>query len=97
MMLGVAAALDLELDSVDIKNAFITAELDQKIWVKLPSFCKVVDGKVVLDDNIALLTKGLYGTKQGSKCFFEKLKNFSYIDYKDYPHWDKLRSLIVKI
>ena len=76
MMLGVAAALDLELDSVDIKNAFITAELDQKIWVKLPSFCKVVDGKVVLDDNIALLTKGLYGTKQGSKCFFEKLKKF---------------------
>ena len=29
--------------------------------------------------------------------FVEKLKNFSYIDYKDYPHWDKLRSLIVKI
>ena len=27
----------------------------------------------------------------------EKLKNFSYIDYNDYPYWDKLRSLIVKI
>ena len=29
--------------------------------------------------------------------FVEKLKNFSYIDYKDYPRWDKIRSLIVKI
>jgi len=27
----------------------------------------------------------------------EKLNNFSYIDYKDYPHWDKLRSLIINI
>ena len=27
----------------------------------------------------------------------EKLKNFSYIEYNDYPHWDKLKSLIVKI
>ena len=29
--------------------------------------------------------------------FVEKLKNFSYIDYNDYPHWDKLRDIIVKI
>lgn len=27
----------------------------------------------------------------------EKLTNFSYIDYKDYPHWDKLRDKIVFI
>jgi hypothetical protein len=31
------------------------------------------------------------------KYLVEKLKNFSYIEYKDYPHWDKLKSLIVKI
>lgn len=27
----------------------------------------------------------------------EKLKEFSYIDYNDYPHWDDLKNLIVKI
>jgi hypothetical protein len=27
----------------------------------------------------------------------EKLKNYSYIDYNDYPHWDILKSKIIKI
>lgn len=27
----------------------------------------------------------------------EKFKNYSYIDYNDYPHWDVLRSKIIKI
>jgi len=34
---------------------------------------------------------------KNSEYFVEKLKNFSYIDYNDYPHWDKLRDIIVKI
>lgn len=29
--------------------------------------------------------------------FVEELKNFSYIDYTDYPHWSKLTDLIVNI
>ena len=27
----------------------------------------------------------------------EKLKNFSYINYKDYPHWDRLIKTITNI
>ena len=27
----------------------------------------------------------------------EKFKNYSYIDYNDYPHWDVLKSKIIKI
>ena len=26
-----------------------------------------------------------------------KLKESSYIKYKDYPHWDELKNLIIKI
>jgi len=29
--------------------------------------------------------------------YIEELNNFSYIDYKDYPHWDKLTEIIVKV
>lgn len=29
--------------------------------------------------------------------YIEELKNFSYIDYNDYPHWDKLTELIVNV
>jgi len=32
-----------------------------------------------------------------SEFYIEKLNNFSYIDYTDYPHWDKLTEIIVKI
>lgn len=31
------------------------------------------------------------------KYLVEKLKNFSYIEYKDYPHWDKLTDIITNI
>lgn len=31
------------------------------------------------------------------KYLVEKLKNFSYIEYKDYPHWDKLVKIITNI
>lgn len=31
------------------------------------------------------------------KYLVEKMKNFSYIEYKDYPHWDKLINVITNI
>ena len=34
---------------------------------------------------------------ENKEFLVEKLKNYSYIDYNDYPYWDKLRSLMVKI
>ena len=34
---------------------------------------------------------------ENKEFLVEKLKNFSYIDYNDYPYWDELRSLIIKI
>ena len=34
---------------------------------------------------------------KNKKYLVEKLKNNSYIEYKDYPHWDKLTDLITDI
>ncbi len=34
---------------------------------------------------------------KNKKYLVEKLKNNSYIEYKDYPHWDKLIKIITNI
>ena len=71
-----AAKLGLHLHSLDVKNAYITATLDEKIWIKLPSFLQVKeDGKISLD-NTVLLNKALYGLKNSSSAWFKELKSF---------------------
>ena len=32
-----------------------------------------------------------------NRFLVEEFKNYSYIEYKDYPHWDELKSRIIKI
>jgi hypothetical protein len=75
-ILTLAAILDLELDTADVKNAFLTASLDQKIWIKLPPYVNVMDGKLTMDNNVVCLKKALYGLIQSSLCFFNKMRTF---------------------
>ena len=75
-ILIMASKLNLKLNTLDVKNAFITAKLDDKIWIKLPAYCKVMDGDIKLDTNVLLLKSALYGLKNSSKCFFNSLKKF---------------------
>ena len=75
-ILSLAAKLDLKLNTVDICNAFISAKLSEKVWIKLPSYLTIKDGKVGMPNDIAMLNMSLYGLKQSSSEFFSKLKNF---------------------
>jgi hypothetical protein len=73
----IAAKLGLRLHTLDVKNAYITAKLDEKIFIRLPSFLKVtVDGKITMDSNIVQLNKALYGLKNSSSAWFAELKTF---------------------
>jgi hypothetical protein len=66
---ALAAFEDLELESVDISNAYLNGKLkDVEVYMKQPEGFEVKDSSWA-----AKLQKGLYGMKQGGRCWYEKL------------------------
>jgi hypothetical protein len=66
---ALAAIKDMEMESINISNAYLNGELkDVKVYMHQPEgFGSGKPGEV------AHLDKGLYGLRQGSQCWFEKL------------------------
>jgi hypothetical protein len=69
-ILALAALEDLELESIDISNAYLNGELhDVNVYMQQP------DGFSERDSTwVARLLKGLYGLKQGSREWFHRLE-----------------------
>jgi hypothetical protein len=66
---ALAAFKDLELESVDISNAYLNGKLkDVEVYMKQPEGFEVKDSSWA-----AKLQKGVYGMKQGGRCWYEKL------------------------
>lgn len=70
-LLAIAAILGWEVDHVDIKGAFLYAELPEKdrILVRLPN----VDGVKLASGQYARLNKSLYGLRQAPKLWYAHL------------------------
>ncbi|CAM9752418.1 unnamed protein product, partial [Choristocarpus tenellus] len=67
MVLGLAADKDWELKHWDAKQAFIQANISEKIFVRLCDGCGISSGMILR------LVKALYGTKQASREFNNRL------------------------
>jgi hypothetical protein len=66
---ALAAFEDLELESVNISNAYLNGELkDVEVYMQQPEGFKVKNSSWA-----AKLQKGLYGMKQGGCCWYKKL------------------------
>ena len=63
----IVAIMDLECEQVDISNAFIEAELNEKIYITPPKDIIVPSGMVLL------LRKSLYGLKQAARDWNTKI------------------------
>jgi len=75
-VLTMAAAEDLELDSVDVSTAFLNGEIDAEIYMKILDGLSVEGGPGPGEDPkrwVVRLLKGLYGIKQGPRIWAPKL------------------------
>jgi len=79
ILLAIAASRDMMIDQIDVKTAFLKADIDAHILMKLPSAHNAYDSissqrlKDTLDGSTVRLTGNLYGLKQGAKMWYEEL------------------------
>lgn len=67
----VVARLNLELEQLDIKTAFLHGDLEEEIYMRLLDGCSTKDKNLV-----CRLKRSLYGLKQGPRQWYRKLDNF---------------------
>ena len=72
VVLGLAASLDLEIEQLDVKTAFLHGDLEEEIYMEQPEGFQV-PGKEHL---VCRLTKSLYGLKQAPRQWYKKFDSF---------------------
>ena len=71
VVLGLAASLDLEIQQMDVKTAFLHSDLDKEIYMEQPKGF-AVKGK---EDYVCKLKKSLYGLKQAPRQWYKKFES----------------------
>jgi hypothetical protein len=71
VVLSLAASLDLEIEQMDVKTAFLHGDLEEEIYMEQPEGFRV-KGK---DDYVCRLKKSLYGLKQAPRQWYKKFES----------------------
>ncbi|KAJ5283470.1 hypothetical protein N7505_001450 [Penicillium chrysogenum] len=69
-LFAIGAALDLEIEQMDVKTAFLYGDIDHEIYVEQPHH--MTDGT----SRVCKLRKALYGLKQAPRIWYQTLTNF---------------------
>ena len=72
VVLGLAASLNLEVEQLDVKTAFLHGDLEEEIYMDQPQGFEV-KGK---EDLVCRLRKSLYGLKQAPRQWYKKFDSF---------------------
>lgn len=72
VFLGLAASLNLELEQMDVRTAFLHGDLDEEIYMEQPEGFEV-SGK---ENLVCKLKKSLYGLKQAPRQWYKKFDSF---------------------
>jgi ATP-binding cassette subfamily B (MDR/TAP) protein 1 len=72
VVLGLAASLNLEVEQLDVKTAFLHGDLEEEIYMEQPEGFKV-KGK---ENLVCQLKKSLYGLKQALRQWYKKFDSF---------------------
>jgi hypothetical protein len=71
VVLSLAASLDLKIEQMDVKTAFLHGDLEEEIYVEQPEGFRV-KGK---EDYVCRLKKSLYGLKQAPRQWYKKFES----------------------
>ena len=71
-MLSIAANMDLEVEQLDVKTAFLHGDLEEEIYMHQPEGF-VEKGK---ENLVCRLRKSLYGLKQAPRQWYRKFESF---------------------
>ena len=71
MVLALAASLDLEVEKMDVKTAFLHCDLEEEIYMEQREGF-VVNGK---ENHVCKLIKSLYGLKQAPRQWYIKFES----------------------
>ena len=72
VLLSIVAHLDLELEQLDVKTAFLHGDLNEEIYMHQPEGYKV-EGK---ESQVCRLRKSLYGLKQSPRQWYKRFDSF---------------------
>ena len=72
VVLGIAASLNLEIEQLDVKTAFLHGDLEEEIYMEQPEGFKE-SGK---ENLVCRLKKSLYGLKQAPRQWYKKFDSF---------------------
>ncbi|KAL5842405.1 hypothetical protein ACOSQ3_013008 [Xanthoceras sorbifolium] len=70
-VLGLAASLDLEVEQMDVKTAFLHGDLEEEIYMEQPEGFKQKGN----EDYVCRLKKSLYGLKQAPRQWYKKFES----------------------
>ncbi|CAL1406718.1 unnamed protein product [Linum trigynum] len=70
-VLGLAARLNLEVEQMDVKTAFLHGDLEEEIYMEQPEGFK----KEKKEDYVCRLRKSLYGLKQTPRQWYKKFES----------------------
>lgn len=68
-LLALAVNLDMQVDHMDVKTAFLNGDLTETVFMEQPEGYKV-KGK---ENHVFKLNKAIYGLKQASRAWYEKI------------------------
>ena len=91
IFLAISVQLGLIVHSMDVDTAFLNADIDEDIWVKIPDGTKLATN----DDGIYKLNKSLYGLKQASRNWNNDINE--YLISNDFTRLEADPCIYVKI
>lgn len=71
-LFAIAAALDYEIEQMDVKTAFLYGDVEEEIYVEQPTGYEEGDAT----EDVCVLDKALYGLKQSPRIWYNTLTSF---------------------
>jgi len=72
LLLSVVAALDFEVEQMDVKTTFLHRDLEEEIYMKQPEGFMVKGKK----EMVCRLKKSMYGLKQSPRTCYQKFDTY---------------------